>query len=243
MKSILLDLKKLIPHNNWFIAGGAAASSVYDDIDIYFYTKEDYEAALRGIPTTTVASKLADTFEYLSYKIQYIKCTFGTPEELFATFDLNKSCIAILPTGDMVQSADFHKPLYIKQLSTQTMQRFIKYVENKKFPYDRSALVHTLSQIVAAPTIDVSDYYVSKGKKVFTRPYLVPLVDHYLPELCAAYDVFHKNERPYKALATFPVIQRFSRVSLPYLADVVLRRRTQQQPTPQMLEDYPDFFI
>ena len=243
MKSILLNLKKLIPHNNWFIAGGAAASSVYDDIDIYFYTKKDYKAALRAMPDPTVASKLADTFKYLSYRIQYVKCTFGTPEEVFATFDLNKSCIAILPTGDMIQSADFHKTLYIKQLSTKTIHRFIKYVENKKFPYDRSALVHTLSQIVAASTINVSDYYVPKGRKVLTKAYLTPLVDHYLPELCAAYDVFPKNERPYKALATFPFIQYLPRVSLPYLADIVLCRRTQQQPTPQMLEDYPDFFI
>ena len=243
MKSILLNLKKLIPHNNWFIAGGAAASSVYNDIDIYFYTKEDYEAALRAIPIRTITSKLADTFEYLSYKIQYIKCTFGTPEEVFATFDLNKSCIAILPTGGIVQSADFHKPLYIKHLSTQTIQRFIKYVEDKQFPYDRSALIYALSQIVATSTINVSDYYVSTYRKVFTTSYLSPLIDNYLPEVCAAYDVFPKNERPYKALATFPFIQYLPRVSLPYLADIVLCRRTQQQPTPQMLEDYPDFFI
>jgi len=245
MKSILLDLSLLIPHANWFIAGGAAASRTrFSDIDVYFYTKADYEAALRKVPNTALGSPLATSFSYRGNKIQFVKCVFGTPEEIFETFDLNKSCKAILHTGKTVESPDFDKPLFIKSLCTQTLVRFVKYVEYKHFIYDKVALTSTLKKLVLKDTISVADYYIPKGRVIRTKDYLQPLNTDYLRELNNAYDYIPKNERPYRADATLPFIPFLETKPIPpYLVRTVLYKRLNHQPIPQMLEDYPDFFI
>ena len=133
--TILATLNHTIPHKNWFIAGGAAATNFIDerfsDIDVYFYSEDDYKKALSSIPYKSQESHSASTFFIDNNLYQFVKCRFGSPYEIFETFDLSKSCVAVLPTGETIRSPKFDKPLYIKCLNIETMNRFNKYVKSK----------------------------------------------------------------------------------------------------------------
>jgi len=249
--NILATLNHIIPHKNWFISGGSAATNfidgIFGDIDVYFYSEDDYKKALNSVSYIPQESSSASTFFIGNHLYQFVKCEFGSPYEIFKTFDLNKSCIAILPTGETIKSPEFDKPLYIKCLNIETMNRFNKYVKSKGFKYDKVALISILERLIVNNSIKLTTYYDNDHEiTIYTRYYLAPLTELFMDELCTAYNTFPKNIRPYKALKTFPHMGIRSKVhnnSLPYLAKLIACVRLKLKPTRQMLEYYPDLFI
>ena len=249
--TILATLNHIIPHKNWFISGGSAATNFIDgrfgDIDVYFYSEDDYKKALSSVSNTVIESSLASTFFIGNHLYQFVKCRFGSPYEVFETFDLNKSCTAVLPTGETIRSPEFDKPLYIKCLNIETMNRFNKYVKSKGFKYDKVALINILERLIVNDLIKLTNYYDNDhAVTIYTRYYLAPLTELFMDELCTAYNIFPKNIRPYKALKTFPHMGIRSKVynsSLPYLAELIACVRLKLEPTEQMLKEYPDLFI
>ena len=249
--TILATLNHTIPHKDWFIAGGAAATNFingrFGDVDVYFYSEDDYKKALSSVSNISIESSSASTFFIGDHLYQFVKCEFGSPYEIFKTFDLNKSCIAVLPTGETIKSSEFDKPLYIKSLNIETMNRFNKYVKSKGFKYDKVALINILERLIVNDLIKLTNYYDNDhAVTIYTRYYLAPLTELFMDELCTAYNIFPKNIRPYKALKTFPHMGIRSKVynsSLPYLAKLIACVRLKLEPTEQMLKEYPDLFI
>ena len=249
--TILATLNHTIPHKDWFIAGGAAATNFingrFGDVDVYFYSEDGYKKALSSVSNISIESSSASTFFIGDHLYQFVKCEFGSPYEIFKTFDLNKSCIAVLPTGETIKSSEFDKPLYIKSLNIETMNRFNKYVKSKGFKYDKVALISILERLIVNNSIKLTTYYDNDYEiTIDIRRYLTPLTELFMDELCTAYNIFPKNIKPYKALKTFPYFYLESEeheASLPYLAKLIAYVRLKLKPTEQMLEKYPDLFI
>ena len=64
-----------IPHKNWFIAGGCAASDVFNDIDIYFHSIEDYKIATDTIQKVDYSTNNGVTFDL---RMEYPTCRPST---------------------------------------------------------------------------------------------------------------------------------------------------------------------
>ena len=128
----------------FFVAGGSVYSSIrnsdrYSDIDVQFYNEDDYNQVatefhnnfLFETPNAiTVKSK-----DHSSIKdIQFIKLHFGTPKEIFETFDFNVSKCAIDSEYNEHYGDDFDKikiSVNLDRISPSTLRRLFKYTNNK----------------------------------------------------------------------------------------------------------------
>lgn len=146
-QKIINDLKK----NNlkFFIGGGAVLSAILNqedeqDLDIFFRTADDYyttknflslnhdvEYETNNAITFIERQNIQDkTFDVLSEptKIQIIRRSFGTPEEIISNFDLNKSMVAY-ENDELIIDSRFKEPLHITKKHTNSLKRLFKYNE------------------------------------------------------------------------------------------------------------------
>ena len=171
-----------IPHKNWFIAGGCAASDVFNDIDIYFHSMEDYTAAISIVPKIDYTTNNGVTFNLaMEYQIlrpsatrtvQFIKRHVGDHVYVVESFDLNKSRAVIFPDGSRYYHPSFSLPLHfdLSSLNKDTIPRFAKYITDKCFtpsPHMRPIFTELLRESF----IEVDDYYSGEQTKVKIFPY------------------------------------------------------------------------
>ena len=172
-----------IPHKNWFIAGGCAASDVFNDIDIYFHSIEDYKIATDimqrydHITSNAVTFSLAieDQVSGPSAKqrtIQFIKRHVGNHISVVESFDLNKSRAVIFPDGSRYYHPSFTEPLHfsLTSFNKDTSPRFAKYITEKHFTPSPHT-ISILTELLREPFIEVSDYYNDEQTKVKLSPY------------------------------------------------------------------------
>lgn len=158
-------LNNFIPHKNWFIAGGSAASETFNDIDVYFTSMADYHAAASLVTTTVTATANAMTFRLAvddnkHRHIQFIHRTTGDHITVVESFDLNKSRQVIFPDGTRYAHPSAQLPLHftLDTFNTQTISRFHKYVFDKGFPV--SPIVYPIfTELLTKDLVDVEDYY------------------------------------------------------------------------------------
>lgn len=137
-KKILKRLSHYIGHDNWFISGSFANHKIKhpNDIDIFFYTEEDYKKTLVRITNdkvglggyVTYSTDNALTIYDGDNTIQFVHKNFGTPQEIFNTFDLNVCKVAVLPNGNVIKDPTANEDLQITQVNSQTFRRYFKYV-------------------------------------------------------------------------------------------------------------------
>lgn len=126
----------------FFVAGGSVFSTLidseWDDLDVYFYNKEDMEKACESVGNsylfdTNNAMTLAVS-DYSSEKTQFIKLKTGTPQEVIDTFDLNCSKVAFDSEYKLHHHKTFSKYIRadLKNVNNNTLNRYRKYTEFKK---------------------------------------------------------------------------------------------------------------
>ena len=171
-----------IPHKNWFIAGGCAASDVFNDIDIYFHSMEDYIAAISIIPKIKYSTNNGVTFD-LAIKhhifrpsakctIQFIKRHVGDHVSVVESFDLNKSRAVIFPDGSRYYHPSFSLPLHfdLPSLNKDTITRFAKYITYKHFT-PAPHMLPIFTELLRESFIEVDDYYSDEQTKAKISPY------------------------------------------------------------------------
>ena len=169
-------LNNIIPHKNWFIAGGCLASDTFNDIDVYFTTQEDAISAISKISTTTHNTPNAVTFlleippsnlisalnifAKRDRQIQFIRRSTGSHVDILEGFDLNKSRYALFPDGTRYAHPTTALPLHftLDLFNKDTIRRYAKYVIEKGFTVD-TVVHHNFVSILAQDTMVVNDYY------------------------------------------------------------------------------------
>ena len=163
-------LTKFIGHNRWFIAGSSANTAIKTpkDIDIFFYTKEDFEEAVNNIAKQSTYAYItpnAHTYYSMQKPVQLICKYFGTPEEVFDTFDLNVCKKAILPQNICISDPTSDQPLHIAKINYDTFSRFFKYVMYLGQKKDLPILGKSLVDKYISDSSIVEEYYDKKMRK------------------------------------------------------------------------------
>lgn len=180
---VLDRLNSIIPHKNWFIAGGCAASDVFNDIDIYFHSLDDYKIATDTIQKVDYSTNNGITFDLaMEYQIlrpsakrtiQFIKRHVGDHVSVVESFDLNKSRAVIFPDGSRYYHPSFSLPLHFDRIifNKDTITRFAKYVAEKHFT-PSPHMISIFTELLRESFIEVNDYYNDKQTKVKIFPYI-----------------------------------------------------------------------
>jgi len=128
-----------LPDVPFFIAGGSIFgtlnNSEWDDIDVFFYNKEDSKKVIENIRYNAfLTNNSATTVSALSNKrIQLTYVTFGDPETVFKTFDINCSMCAIDSNYEFHKSPVFSNDIEInfEYFKMGSLIRYKKYVDKK----------------------------------------------------------------------------------------------------------------
>lgn len=172
-------LQTTIPNKNWFISGSFASPDIRrpKDIDIFFYSEKDYQEAydtfytMQGDKDTLWHNSVNAATFYIGIPtpIQLIKKLFGTPEELFDTFDINICKRAILSGGTSVLDPSCNKDIRVDRVSPGTFSRYFKYLyyldRQKDIPIKGEELIN---KFIGDSTV-ITTYYDEKEEKMATN--------------------------------------------------------------------------
>lgn len=147
-------LHELFGHDRWYISGSFANPQIkyHRDIDVYFYSKEDYKAAEQNLRPNrevwyTTKTKFATTLSLNGYDkpIQMIHKQFGPPEEIFEAMDLNVCRHAVLSNGKKVQARGACLPVYLCNVNAESFTRLLKYHRYYKVtPFDTAVTMRKI---------------------------------------------------------------------------------------------------
>lgn len=183
---VLNHLNSTIPHKNWFIAGGCAASNYFSDIDVYFHSMQDYSAAYQQITHVTYNSANAVSFDIEQYypygmrkiPVQYVKRHVGDHVSVVEAFDLNKSRYVIFPDGSTYAHPSTSELLNftLSSMNKGTLFRFGKYINVKHF-IPHPDMIPLVASLLAVDLIEVDDYY--EGKQLKAKVIPISQVEYY----------------------------------------------------------------
>lgn len=179
-QDVLKFLNLSIPNKNWFIAGGSAIKGEnYNDIDVFFLNEEAYTQARDALTSEPIVHnnlvsahyKASETetnnaynLNYSGTDIQLINRHFGTPEEIFETFDINVCKQAIMPNGRKVKHFTSYASPYIANVNYNTFRRYLKYLRRAGEGIDRKATLFSVIDKYIGDSSSTEEYY--QGKKV-----------------------------------------------------------------------------
>jgi len=115
----------------FFIAGGAVYGELndvdYNDVDVFFYNEESIN--LIKYELSNEATMVTDNALTFSDDMQFIMCLNGTPEELFATFDISCCMIAYTSENTLIRGTNYSKELNLYNIQHKTALRVLKYLK------------------------------------------------------------------------------------------------------------------
>jgi len=203
-------LKQLLPPSGWFIAGGSLLDKA-KDIDIYFIDQHTASTVIKQFGEADYTTSNAHTYKNSSgvipskapiidhYDIQLIVNQFGTPEQILADFDLNKSRQAMLPEGTLYQHPTFHDDLYFEldKFQSNTLSRLTKYIYQKKQTLDFTKFQTALNKLVYRWDERIPHYYEKKVKSTvgFQIRTFMSVNMFYVPYIIKAIDQLPANQR------------------------------------------------
>ena len=178
--NILIDyLNEVFDTNKWFIAGGALSGEKAHNINIFFYSKEDFLLAnynfnkrhpnsfdLNANITYEVYPRRIDslksiaTIKDLPYLfIQLNKIKFGKPKKVISTFDINKSQIALKSNKELIKSSNYEQPIHLihENLVSTSFKRYEEYITNKEHKGSYlQALKDYLNYVIKHPDVSIT---------------------------------------------------------------------------------------
>ena len=164
LRATLDFLNDTIPHKDWFIAGGSAASEYYNDVDVYFTSQQAYDTAAALPIDFDIVTSNAKTFKFKApfqtRDIQFISRYVGDHVSVVENFDLNKARRVIFPDGSRYNHKSSQLPLHftLDTLNRDTISRFVKYVYVKGFEPDPN-MVPIFTTLLQSDSVEVEDYY------------------------------------------------------------------------------------
>ena len=174
LRATLNFLNANIPHKDWFIAGGAAASDIFNDIDVYFTSRDAYDLAVPHF-TFTYNTSNASSFDlelsFQRHTVQFIRRGFGDHISIVEGFDLNASRCVIFPDGRRYNHPSSRLPLHftLQSMNRHTINRFSKYVADKGFACN-PMMIQLFTSLLHADVIEVEDYYDNTTTKLRISP-------------------------------------------------------------------------
>lgn len=188
-KKVLNILGNLIGTTGWFISGSFANIQVGNpkDIDIFFTSKTAYDNAVNRMTSRDgvlvgiqVVTDNALTFYVENVgDIQFIHKYFGTPREIFKTFDLNVCKKAIMPSGALLQDDTANSELHICNINGDTFNRYFKYAKRL---YSHHKIMRLGKQLVDNYILDdtlVEYFYDNVTSIIPTNQLLLEATKHY----------------------------------------------------------------
>ncbi len=146
----------------FFVAGGSVYSTIngsthYDDIDVFFYNREDCDKVISKLDTSEHQIQIvSDDAPVISTKpsayitsnavtvsslpksnlqrqIQFVRLYVGSVNEVLSTFDLNCSKLAFTSDRQFVQSDDYTQHITVdeKNINGAILNRYYKYKSKK----------------------------------------------------------------------------------------------------------------
>lgn len=202
--NIIALLNDTIPHKNWFISGSAANTKIKDpgDVDVFFLTEQDYVVAYNVLNsmTTTCEFSVGNTLNASTFvignsilPIQLIKKIFGSPDEVFDSFDINVCKKAVLPDGKHVQdiTADFMPQ--ITNPGGHTFTRYFKYIDRLGLQSYRYVLGKEAIDNYIEDTTPVHYYYCTEEVSTQLNKDLFSTAKNYLELRDYLYDQTQKR--------------------------------------------------
>lgn len=182
LEKIVKDIKNVLESSNvqvpFFIAGGSVYSIIscndqYEDIDVFFYNREDCEKVTSNPDWTSKAAANTDNaltmvFHNVAQKIQFVKLHVGEINDVFKTFDFNCSKCAI--TSDMVihNDMDSSDPIDVNlnMINGMVVDRYFKYTRKKKAQDpDDYTLKKIISYLVDTPDKKYKPSYLGEKER------------------------------------------------------------------------------
>lgn len=180
---ILEQLNKIMPHSNWFISGSVANPEVYfkhcSDIDIFFYSTEDYDTAnavisARSDSLLVRTSGSAETYNIkgIGLAVQLIKKHVGSITQVFNTFDLNIAKYAVRSDGQQIADVCDTDLIQVVNPNSASVSRVAKYMEYLRYDSSRKneAWKRLIDDHMGNDSI-VEDYYDPEGNKLLNKPF------------------------------------------------------------------------
>lgn len=180
---VLNALKNVLPHDRWFLGGSVANPEVYfndcGDIDIFFYTMEDYNTANAAISARRDVrldrtSGSADTYivDGIGLTVQLIKRNVGTPTEVMDTFDLNVARHVVCSDGQQIAGAGYEDLMQVVNPTSATISRMQKYMEYLRYDSARKdeAWQSLIDQHMSNDDF-VEEYYDESGNRLYKHPF------------------------------------------------------------------------
>lgn len=180
---VLDALKKVLPHDRWFLGGSVANPEVAfkdcGDIDIFFYSIEDHTTANAALSarrdcTLDQTSGSADTYivDGIGLQVQLIKRNVGTPTEIMDTFDLNVARHIVCSDGQRIEGVGDRDLLKVVHPTSATISRMQKYMEYLRYDTERKreAWVGLIDQHMSNDDF-VEDYYDENNNKLHNKPF------------------------------------------------------------------------
>lgn len=170
--------KELLSIPGWFIAGSSATCYPYNDIDIYFESKEAFKQVYDVFITMTDKYYTTDLINLIDIQpkqsritpfsdepisvsrtpIQLICKYFGTPEEILSKFDINICRNAILPDKTYYQHPSSLDLMYIDNITASSVIRLNKYIF-RGFPIDIDKYIDLVHYLCTNPDQTFENFY------------------------------------------------------------------------------------
>ena len=163
--------KELLSIPGWFIAGSSATCYPYNDIDIYFESKEAFKQVYDVFISMTDKYYTTDLVNLIDVQpkrlfgtkktqipFQLIRKYFGTPEEILSKFDINICRNAILPDKTYYQHPSSLDLMYIDNITASSAIRLHKYI-NRGFPIDTDKYIDLVHYLCTNPDQTFENFY------------------------------------------------------------------------------------
>jgi len=205
ISQILNYLKRRLPSDGWFIAGGAIASpDCFGDIDIFFENYQVFEDT-RSIFERTLGSPEYTSPNAISYttpipisgafhsisrtiRIQLICKSFETIDKTLENFDLSSSKLAMDLSGKIWKHNDYSETVKVCHANFATMSRIRKYVELKGFKFDKTDFIKYLKHLHSIRNTYLTEYYGNSTNKVQIKKHILSgFIDPIFLDACATY--------------------------------------------------------
>ncbi len=168
LKKLVLTVEDFLESINvnvpFFIAGGSVYSTIngsnhYDDIDVFFYNREDCESVTNRLNVQTSMDVMDVTFDeepvihtgpsayitsnaisvqslhrsVLARQIQFVKLHVGSVQDIFNKFDLNCSKVAFTSEQELIYGKEYTKNLTVdaRNINGMILNRYYKYKSKK----------------------------------------------------------------------------------------------------------------
>jgi hypothetical protein len=214
-ESVLYLLSSIIRNNDFFVSGSFANPNVstFNDIDVFFHSKRDYEAACSRVKYLNRQSRSNNVYDLTMSNnamtfvsavhnehviIQLVNKHFGTVDEIFSTFDLNICKHALLPNGMLKSCPSTSQPLHLVNVTSTTFNRVLKYFQyinngaHFDLKPDQKAYVYKIIDHYISNSTIVEDYYqeenfITINKAMYNTYSAIPHIKSYLQKQALSY--------------------------------------------------------